>query len=99
MYFKRTLLRGGGCPVNPVLGQSQGVKFHCSECGHISRRKGDLARHMNTVHSKEGKGKFQCDHCSYSANRKDQVKQHGRFNHTSVDFKDHSVKQETSSIV
>merc|ERR1719391_1887025 len=35
----------------------EGVKFHCSECGHISRRKGDLARHMNTVHNKRSKGK------------------------------------------
>ena len=52
---------------------------------------------MNTVHNMGSKGKFQCDQCSYSANRKDQVKQHVRFNHTSMDLKNPSVKRETFS--
>ena len=52
---------------------------------------------MNNVHNMGSKGKFQCDQCSCSANRKDQMKQHVRFNNTSMDLENLSVKRETSS--
>ena len=49
------------------------VQFCCDQCGYKSKRKGDLKKHIDSVH---GEVRYSCDQCDYKATQKRSLKKH-----------------------
>jgi uncharacterized C2H2 Zn-finger protein len=50
------------------------TKFNCEYCDKTFGQKGDLKRHINTVHLKQKN--YKCDHCNESFGKKSNLKRH-----------------------
>jgi len=57
----------------------RGIKtFKCDQCGHVSGRRGDLNKHIRTVHDRDlalQRG-YKCPYCEYSATQRSNFKSH-----------------------
>ena len=61
----------------------EGILYDCEICDFKSPRKGDVTRHMNSLHAKMKKHK--CDYCDYRSGRLDSIKLHVSKKHKDQD--------------
>ena len=59
---------------NAEGGQKKRKYFNCEHCDYQTPERGNLQRHVRTVHERERS--FVCDECGHAASQKDGLKQH-----------------------
>ena len=59
------------------------LTFDCLQCDLKAKRKGNLTRHIKSIHDGV---KFPCDQCDYKATEKDHLMRHIRSIHEGLKF-------------
>ena len=68
---------------NLFCSQPRSIKFLCAQCDHKASTKGNLIKHIKSIH--EGV-KFPCDQCDYKATKKGNLIKHIKSIHERVKF-------------
>ena len=57
---------------------ASGGKFKCDDCGRLFSTKGNMMRHVQATHTREGVKMFPCGVCGRKFKRREDLVTHGR---------------------
>ena len=66
---------------NHKLSIHEGVQYPCDRCDFVCNDKGNLKRHLRTMHSGTEGPRFQCDLCEFVFNDSSNLQRHKRTIH------------------
>lgn len=71
-------LRAGAAAVGSPNSSSSGTQFKCEHCDRLFSTKGNMMRHVQATHTREGVKMFPCKTCGKGFKRKEDLVMHTR---------------------